>query len=49
MLEIPACIVVLDKEGANARKGVFMIDASKGFMKDVKTSRKSASCLGIGG
>ena len=28
---IPACIVVLDKENAAARKGVFMIDASKGF------------------
>src|SRR3989441_3311302 len=25
---IPACIIVLDKEGANARRGVFMIDAS---------------------
>jgi type I restriction enzyme M protein len=31
---IPACIVVLDKENAAARKGVFMIDASKGFIKD---------------
>jgi type I restriction enzyme M protein len=31
---IPACIVVLDKENAAARKGVFMIDASKGFRKD---------------
>jgi hypothetical protein len=30
---IPACIVVLDKENAAARKGVFMIDASKGFIK----------------
>jgi type I restriction enzyme M protein len=30
---IPACIVVLDKENAAARKGVFMIDASKGFKK----------------
>src|SRR5207244_1621334 len=36
---IPACIVVLDKEGANARKGVFMIDASKGFMKDGPKNR----------
>jgi type I restriction-modification system DNA methylase subunit len=27
---IPACILVLDKENAKARKGVFMIDASKG-------------------
>ena len=31
---IPACILVLDKENAAARKGVFMIDASKGFIKD---------------
>ena len=31
---IPACIVVLDKENAPARRGVFMIDASKGFIKD---------------
>ncbi|WP_206198761.1 type I restriction-modification system subunit M [Zoogloea dura] len=29
---IPACILVLDKENAAARKGVFMIDASKGFI-----------------
>lgn len=31
---IPACILVLDKENATARKGIFMIDASKGFLKD---------------
>jgi type I restriction enzyme M protein len=31
---IPACILVLDKENAAGRKGVFMIDASKGFKKD---------------
>jgi type I restriction enzyme M protein len=36
---IPACIVVLDKESANARKGIFMIDASKGFMKDGPKNR----------
>jgi type I restriction enzyme M protein len=36
---IPACIVVLDKEGANARKGIFMIDASKGFLKDGNKNR----------
>jgi type I restriction enzyme M protein len=30
---IPACIVVIDKENAASRKGVFMIDASKGFRK----------------
>lgn len=31
---IPACIVVLDKEGAASRTGIFMIDASKGFRKE---------------
>ncbi|MCF5023862.1 class I SAM-dependent DNA methyltransferase [Pseudomonas lurida] len=31
---IPACILVLDKENASARKGIFMIDAAKGFIKD---------------
>lgn len=36
---IPACIVVLDKENAPARKGVFMIDASKGFIKDGNKNR----------
>ena len=36
---IPACIVVLDKENATARKGIFMIDASKGFMKDGPKNR----------
>src|SRR4029077_5684692 len=36
---IPACIVVLDKEIAAARKGVFMIDASKGFIKDGNKNR----------
>jgi type I restriction enzyme M protein len=36
---IPACIVVLDKEGANARRGIFMIDASKGFIKDGNKNR----------
>ena len=36
---IPACIVVLDKENAQARTGVFMIDASKGFMKDGTKNR----------
>jgi type I restriction enzyme M protein len=39
---IPACIVVLDKEGAAARKGVFMIDASRGFMKDGNKNRLRA-------
>ncbi len=36
---IPACIVVLDKENAKARTGVFMIDASKGFTKDGPKNR----------
>jgi type I restriction enzyme M protein len=36
---IPACIVVLDKDNAQARTGVFMIDASKGFMKDGPKNR----------
>jgi len=36
---IPACIVVLDKENAQARTGVFMIDASKGFAKDGPKNR----------
>ncbi len=36
---IAACILVLDKENANARKGIFMIDASKGFMKDGPKNR----------
>ncbi|MFH1021134.1 MAG: type I restriction-modification system subunit M [Pseudomonadota bacterium] len=36
---IPACIVVIDKEEAAARKGIFMIDASNGFMKDGPKNR----------
>lgn len=36
---IPACIVVLDKEDAQAHTGVFMIDASKGFIKDGPKNR----------
>ena len=36
---IPACIVVLDKENAAGRKGVFIIDASKGFRKDGPKNR----------
>jgi hypothetical protein len=36
---IPACILVLDKENAEARKGIFMIDASKGFIKDGSKNR----------
>ena len=36
---IPACIIVLDKELAVSRKGIFMIDASKGFIKDGNKNR----------
>jgi len=36
---IPACIVVIDKENAHASKGIFMIDASQGFMKDGPKNR----------
>ena len=36
---IPACILVLDKENAPARKGIFLIDASKGFIKDGNKNR----------
>jgi type I restriction enzyme M protein len=36
---IPACIVVIDKQNAAARKGIFMIDASKGFAKDGPKNR----------
>ncbi len=36
---IPACIIVLDKENAQNRKGIFMIDAGKGFIKDGPKNR----------
>lgn len=36
---IPACIIVIDKEHAEDRKGLFMIDASKGFIKDGNKNR----------
>ena len=36
---IPACIIVLDKEGAAQRTGIFMVDASRGFMKDGNKNR----------
>jgi type I restriction-modification system DNA methylase subunit len=39
---IPACLIVLDKENAAARKGIFMIDASKGFIKDGNKNRLRA-------
>jgi type I restriction enzyme M protein len=44
---IPACIVVIDKEGAPARLadpkgGIFLIDASKGYIKDGPKNRLRA-------
>lgn len=36
---IPACIIVIDKENAEQREGVFMMDASKGFTKDGNKNR----------
>ena len=36
---IPACIIVLDKESAASRSGLFIIDASKGFVKDGNKNR----------
>ncbi|HEX7891024.1 MAG TPA: type I restriction-modification system subunit M [Ramlibacter sp.] len=39
---IPACIIVMDKAGAAGRKGIFMIDASKVFIKDGNKNRLRA-------
>jgi type I restriction enzyme M protein len=39
---IPACLVVIDKQDAHARRGIFMIDASQGFMKDGPKNRLRA-------
>ena len=36
---IPACIVVVDKKNAQAREGVFVIDASSCFIKDGPKNR----------
>lgn len=36
---IPACIIVIDKEGAAIREGIFLIDASRGFSKDGNKNR----------
>lgn len=36
---IPACIIILDKEEADSRDKIFMIDASKGYMKDGNKNR----------
>ncbi|MDF7351269.1 type I restriction-modification system subunit M [Proteus mirabilis] len=36
---IPACIIVIDKQHAQARESIFMVDASKGFIKDGNKNR----------
>jgi type I restriction enzyme M protein len=36
---IPACILVIDKRDAGSRKGLFLVDASKGFIKDGPKNR----------
>lgn len=36
---IPACIIIIDREHASARKGILMIDASQGFIKDGAKNR----------
>lgn len=36
---IPACVVVIDKTDADVRTGIFMLDASKGFVKDGNKNR----------
>lgn len=36
---IPACIILIDKENASNRKAIFMLDASKGFIKDGNKNR----------
>lgn len=39
---IPACILLIDKQHAHARTGIFMIDASRGFIKDGNKNRLRA-------
>jgi len=39
---IPACIIIFDKENAHNRKGIFMIDASRGFVKNGNKNRLRA-------
>ncbi|MDR2597419.1 MAG: SAM-dependent methyltransferase, partial [Treponema sp.] len=36
---IPACIIVIDKENSKEREGIFMIDASREFIKDGNKNR----------
>jgi type I restriction enzyme M protein len=39
---IPACIVLIDKSAAADRRGIFMVDASQGFMRDGPKNRLRA-------
>jgi type I restriction enzyme M protein len=36
---IPACLILIDKENADNRKAIFMMDASKGYVKDGPKNR----------
>lgn len=36
---IPACIIIIDKENADERDGIFMIDASREYIKDGNKNR----------
>jgi len=36
---IPACIIIIDKENSSERDGIFMIDASREFIKDGNKNR----------
>ena len=36
---IPACILVIDKQNAHSRTGIFLVDASRGFTKDGAKNR----------
>ena len=42
---IPACVIVLDKGDTATRRGIFMIDASRGFAKDGNKNRLRARDL----
>lgn len=39
---IPACVLVIDKKNAHIRVGIFMIDASRGFVKEGNKNRLRA-------
>ncbi|MES2210156.1 MAG: class I SAM-dependent DNA methyltransferase [Chloroflexota bacterium] len=36
---IPACVIVIDKAGADTRRGIFMVDASRGYRKEGAKNR----------